>query len=335
MRLPAKFPIAAALMLATGIDAEAAIITYRDGNISYAEKTPWGVIDIDFAHCMANHLFTFSSVSIDGKEVNHTESDNIGPFLIDQKGWSGGNHVNDDRLSAHTTDVKVFVDGRQITGDCTLNGRVLTVEVTNQLLHPKDDSDLATEKAVYNVSGNTIDVCVSHEFHCSPETIERYYGMQSMFVNEFETLTPGGAFSTWTTYPVTSTGNEIQFTKASAPGFSTFVEHSSNGYQASHMTSDGLGDRHMVRPDDIIFIGNSWSKTYHKIIGMQPVKAGDRFNWHGIYSWFDKPITDHCRTADEDGIFEYGAYVDGSPKIFRLNPDGQLSVLDVSVIFSK
>lgn len=318
--------IAAMLLLGASAAASAATITYKDGNISYAEKSPWGDIGIDFAHCMANKLYTFSSVSIDGVEVNHTESDNIGPFLIDQKGWSGGNHVNDDRLSAHTTDVKVYVDGRQLTGDCTVEGKVLTVEVANQLLHPKDDSDLALENVVYTVSGNTIDVKVSHEFQCAPEMIERYYGMQSMFVNEYETLTPGGAFNVWTTYPITSTGNEIQFTKASAPGFSTFIEHSKNGYQATHMTADGLGDRHMVRDDDIIFIGNSWSKTYHKIIGMQPVKAGDRFNWHGIYSWFREPITDNCRTANGDHTFEYGAYIDGAPVVMAFDTDGKLSV---------
>ena len=306
--------------------SDAATVTFRNGKIAYSEKTPWGDIDIAFANCMANNLYTFSSVSIDGKEVNHTESDNIGPFLIDQKGWSGGNHVNDGRLSAHTRNVKVKVDGKELTGDCTVDGKILTVEVDNILLHPTDDSDLANEHVVYTVSGNSIDVRTSHEFLCAPETIERYYGMQSMFMNEFETLTPGGQFATWTTYPVTSTGNEIQFTKASAPKFSTFIEHSKNGYQAAHMTRDGLGDHHMVRDDDIIFIGNSWSKTYHKIIGMQPVKAGDRFNWHGIYSWFREPVADNCRNAADGLTFEYGAYIDGKPCIFHINSDGSLKV---------
>lgn len=324
---PAHVIIAAAA-LSFGVPAasHAATVTYNDGKISYAEKTPWGDIDIAFANCMANNLYTFSSVSIDGIEVNHTESDNIGPFLIDRKGWSGGNHLNGERLSVHTRSVRVSLDGKELKNDCSVKGKILTVEVDNILLHPSDDSELANEHVIYTVSGNSIDVKASHEFLCAPETIERYYGMQSMFVNEYETLTPGGKFSTWTTYPVTSTGNEIQFTKAEAPQFSTFIEHSKNGYQASHMTRDGLGDRHMVGDDDIIFIGNSWSKTYHKIIGMQPVRSGDRFNWHGIYSWFREPITDNCRNASGDGIFEYGAYVDGRPRIFHLNPDGSLTV---------
>lgn len=313
-------------MLAASCGAHAATVRQVSGDIFFNESTPWGEISIDFKHCMANNLYTFSSVSIDGREVNHTESDNIGPFLIDRKGWSGGNHVNDNRLSAHTKSVDIYVDGKKLDCDTTLEGKVLTVEVINQLLHPSDDSDLAVERVVYNVSGNSIDVRVNHEFQCDPEMIERYYGMQSMFINEYETLTPGGAFAVWTTYPVTSTGNEIQFTKASAPSFSTFIEHSDGGYQASHMTRDGIGDHKMVKDDDIIFIGNSWSKTYHKIIGMHPIKKGDRINWHGIYSWFNRPVADNCRTADGDGSFEYGAYVAGNPCIFRIESDGSLTV---------
>lgn len=319
------FAMAAALFTAP-FAVVAADITSRGGDVSFSEKTPWGDIDISFARCMANKLYTFSSVSIDGTEVNHTESDNIGPFLVDGKGWSGGNHLNGDRLSAHTLDVQLFVDGKPLADNDTVKGEVLTVEVTNQLLNPADDSDFAIERAVYNVSGNSIDVTVSHEFQCDNEMIERYYGMQSMFVNEFETLTPGGAFSVWTSYPVTSTGNEIQFTKATAPTFSTFVEHSANGYQATHMTRDGIGDRRFIRDDDIVFIGNSWSKSYHKVLGMHPVSKGDRISWHGIYSWFREPITDNCRDAADKLTFEYGAYLNGQPKRFLLNPDGNLTV---------
>ncbi len=317
----------ATAFLAAPFCADAAKIEYRDGNIAYTEKTPWGLINIDFAHCMANKLYTFSSVSIDGVEVNHTESDNIGPFLIDQKGWSGGNHVNDDRLSAHTKSVEVYVDGQRLSGDCSVNGKVLTVEVVNQLLHPLDDSDLAVERVVYNVSGNSIDVKASHEFQCKqPEMIERYYGMQSMFVNEYELLTPGGQFSSWTRFPVTSTGNEQQFTKASAPSFTTFIEHSNGGYQAAYMTPEGLGDHHFVGDNDIIFIGNSWSKSYHKIIGMHPIKKGDRINWHGIYSWFNKPIFDGSSNPDKSArTFDYGAYIEGQPYVFHLNPDGSMT----------
>lgn len=314
-------------LLVNSFASNAATVVFKNGNLTFSETTDWGNIEIDFAHCMANHLYTFSSVRLDGVEVNHTESDNIGPFLIDQKGWSGGNHINGDRLSAETETVEVFVDGNKLTADTTICGTILTVEVSNRLRHPLDDSPLDIEHIVYNVSGNSIEVLASHQFlNATHETIERYYGMQSMFVNETETLAPGSIYGIWTSYPVTNTGNEIQFTKKSAPFFSTFIEHSSNGYQAAHMTRDGLGDRHMVRDDDIIFIGNSWSKTYHKIIGMQPVKAGDRFSWHGIYSWFNRPVDDKCRPGDEAcPTFDYIAYISGSPFLFHIHPDGSLS----------
>lgn len=320
--------ISAALLTVCAV-GNAATVSVVDRNISYNEKTPWGDIDIAFKKCMANDLYTFSSVCIDGVEVNHTESDNIGPFLVDQKGWTGGNHLNGERQSAHTLSVDIYVDGKKLTEDCRVDGSVLIVEVVNQLLHPSDDSDFAIERVVYNVSGNSIEVEASHLFQCEPEMIERYYGMQSMFVNEYETLTPGGEFNVWTTYPVTSTGNEIRITKSSAPEFTTFVEHSKNGYQASHMTRDGIGDHRFVKDDDIIFIGNSWSKTYHKILGMHPVKKGDRINWHGVYSWFREPIVDNCRTADCDRRFAYGAYIAGQPKVFSFAPDGQLTVSDL------
>lgn len=314
-------------LLAAPVVCSAATVSFKGGNITFAESTPWGDIEIDFANCMANNLYTFSSVRLDGAEVNHTESDNIGPFLIDQKGWSGGNHLNGDRLSAATESVSVSVDGVKLDADTVLNGKVLTVEVVNRLRHPIDDSPLDIERIVYNVSGNSIEVFASHEFlNAQPEMIERYYGMQSMFMNETETLAPGSKFAIWTTYPVTSTGNEIQFTKASAPAFSTFVEHSANGYQAAHMTRDALGDRSWVRDDDIVFIGNSWSKTYHKLIGMHPVKAGDRFGWHGIYSWFREPVSDRSRKGDEDcPTFDYGAYIAGEPFVFHLHPDGSMT----------
>lgn len=312
----------------------AATVTLKNGDISYTESTPWGDIAIDFARCMANKLYTFSSVSLDGKELNHTDSDNIGPFLIDKKGWAGGNHTNDGRLSAETVDVSISVDGNILACDTTVTGKVLTVEVVNNLRHPVDDSPLDIERMVYIVSGNSIEVFASHRFlNDEPETIERYYGMQSMFIKETETLAPGTQFGIWTSYPVTNTGNEIKVVKSTAPAFSTFVEHSANGYQASHMTRDGIGDRSWVADDDIVFIGNSWSKSYHKTIGMHPVKAGDSFGWHGIYTWFREPVSDRSRRGDEAcPTFDYGAYIAGEPYIFHLAPDGSMTPIPLKAV---
>ena len=114
---PAHVIIAAAA-LSFGVPAasHAATVTYNDGKISYAEKTPWGDIDIAFANCMANNLYTFSSVSIDGIEVNHTESDNIGPFAVNGY-WMGGNHndVTTKKPTANTVSFKIKVDEEPVT----------------------------------------------------------------------------------------------------------------------------------------------------------------------------------------------------------------------------
>lgn len=320
----------AIIVAAVANTAIAATINYDSDKLTYSEKTPWCDIEIDFRRCMANDLFTFSSVRIDGHEINHTESDNIGPFLIDQKGWTGGNHINDNRRSAYTENVEVTVDGKYLFPGETAKGKVLTVEVINRLLHPSDDTYLATERMIYNVSGNSIEVYAHHTFvNEKPEMIERYYGMQSMSVGETEVLTPGGKFNRWAHVSGKNTGEELQFTKAEAPFFNTFIEHSPHGYQAAHMTTDGLGDHHMVRDDDIIFIGNSWTKAYHKIIGMQPVKKGDRFGWHGIYSWFNKPLNDTCPDSSLFPSFDYVGYVAGKPVLFHFAPSGKLTKINL------
>lgn len=318
--------LSAALLTVTAV-GNAATVSVVDGNIFYSEKTPAGDIEIDFRRCMANNLYTFSSVRVDGRELNHTESDNIGPFLVSQKGWTGGNHVNGDRLSAETRSVKISADGKELPSDTVIQCKVLTVDVVNQLFHPSDDRDFAIENIVYNVSGNSVEVFASHRFqYPEPQPIDRYYGMQSMFVDEFEILTPGGKFNTWTRFNKTNTGNELEFTKDSAPNFRTFIEHSDGGYQAAYLTADGLGDRSWLGDDAKIFIGNSWTKCYHKIIDHHDVNIGDRSSWHGIYSWFVRPVSDRSHAEDAAApTFDYIAYIQGRPHLFHLHPDGTLT----------
>ena len=53
-------------------------------------------IRYEFSRCMANHIYTFSRVLVDSITVNEATSDNIGPFLIEGKGWTGGNHLLPD-----------------------------------------------------------------------------------------------------------------------------------------------------------------------------------------------------------------------------------------------
>lgn len=313
------------LALATAVAADAGTLTTIGDSLIFRENVDGvGEVKIEFANCMANELYTFRSVSIDGVTLNATGSDNIGPFLI-TSGWVGGNHTNNNVKSARTTSVKVMLDGKEINRagvaihkDC----KVLDVVVENDLYIPGQEPTLfARETMSYRVAGNSIDVTGRHEFMNEiPVTVDRYYGMQSMFCDETEILTPGGAYPHWT-----SIAEVDRFDKASAPDFCTFVEHSDKGYQACYMTREGLGDRHMVSDSDWVFIGNSSSKCYHKIIGGVNVKAGDGTMWHGVYTWFTEPVADGCRDVSGSGTFVYKGWMDGRETEFRINPDGTMS----------
>ena len=99
-----------------------------------------------------------------------------------------------------------------------------------------------------------------------------YYGMQSMFDKETHTLTANGKYVDWTVQKDVST-----FTKKEYPSFRRFIEKSANAYQSSYLFADGLGNHEEISDDDIIFIGNSSNKTYHKIIVIENTKRGILF----------------------------------------------------------
>ena len=299
-------------------------VTTSNGVVSYSTTTPWsGRFKVDFAPCMANELFTFSNVSLDGTVVNHTDSDNIGPFGLAAGGWSGGNHLNDNLRSARTESVKAYADGLplNLSADTSIPCDVLTIKVVNTLFMPSDTVPFASELLTYTVRDNSVDVEARHWFlNQSPVEIDRYYGMQSMFIGETEMLTPGGKYSTWT--PI---GQVDRFTKESARMFDTFVEHSPAGYQAAWLDPKvGLGKRDMLDEDDWAFIGNSYSKSYHKTIGKKSVKNGDFTQWHGVYTWFKEPV------ADNPDYFSYAGSASGEPTLFYIDKSGRTSLHSIS-----
>ena len=307
------------------LSASSAIIKYTPDSVRFTESTLWGDLDVLFERCGNNRLYTFATVKLDGVEVNHTRSsNNIGGFLA-EGWWMGGNH-NDGEPNAKTVSVVVKVDGVELQGDEPVSGKVMTVDVENDIFY-SDKKKFCTEYISYRVSGNSIEVTGRHHY-CYPRTlnVEKYYPMQSVFVDETEILTPGGSCRTWTPIEPASEGKEIEFTRAFAPGFTTFVEHSPNGYQAVYLAREGLGKRDMVSADDVIFIGNSWSKSYHKCIGDHGVTSGDQTSWHGVYSWFREPITDRCHYDSDDMVFVYGAYVNGNPVEMHLDVDGTMTI---------
>ena len=302
----------------------AATITMTDGNVEYAAETPWGKMETKFMKSMANHLYTFYNVKLDGVEVNTTSSsNNIGGFNVDGW-WTGGNH-NDGTPNSLTTSVEISVDGKTIDSDCTMTGDVLTIKVANELYFA-DKLKFCDEFITYTVSGISMEVSGEHHYtYPTPKSIWVYYPMQSVFIGETEILTPGGRSRMWMPLTIANEGKEVQFTRAVAPNFCTFIEHSPNGYQATYLSRDGIGNREWVKNSDYVFIGNSWGKSYHKCIGYHDVSAGDTSTWHGVYSWFREPIVDNCRNSSQDMTFAYGAYIDGKPVTMQLGMSGEMT----------
>lgn len=192
-------------------------------------------IRYEFSRCMANHIYTFSRVLVDSVVVNEATSDNIGPFLIENSGWTGGNHLlPDGSPSARTDSISIHNERGERLGDGFRgDAECVTIRVVNTLLNPLEpDRKFCTETVCYSVCSNSIQVCATHSYvNVSPLKISRYYGMQSMMVGETEILTPGGKYSRWT--PVDSVD---RFTRKSAPRFHQFIEKSDVCHAAAYMT---------------------------------------------------------------------------------------------------
>jgi len=309
------------------LSISASTVTWRNLRLSIVTEMPEGyTVSYQFSKCMANDLFTFSQVLMDDIIVNSATSDNIGPFLL-SGGWTGGNHLMPDNTthSAETTSIQVVVDGDTLNANATLNAQKVVINVSNNIYNPSKDAELfCIEKIKYTVVGNSIQVEAQHLFcNPSPMVVSRYYGMQSMAIGETAILTPeGGAYNTWT--PI---GSIDRFTKISAPKFHQFIEKMPTCYQASYMLPEGLGTHYLIQDNDVVFIGNSYGKSYHKLMGNATVTNGETTTWKGIYTWFKTPITDEV-----DGTFSYRGYKDGNEVVFSSSPPNEDVIEDVSEI---
>ena len=132
----------------------------------------------------------------------------------------------------------------------------------------------------------------------SSVTVNRYYGMQSMFKDEEYTFTPEGEYIGWIPQAQVD-----RFTKTNYPNFHRFIEKSSTAYQSAHMFNEGLGTRGEVDASDVVFIGNSYGKSYHKVIGSKSRSKGDTDYWKGAYTWFVSPV------ADDEDLLCYCGYI--------------------------
>ena len=286
-----------------------------------------------FKKCMFNELFTFYRVGTIANSMpapttlpdtspasvlNLAYSDNIGPFNITGYGWCGGNHPYLDEVTrtARNVGYHIYVDGKEIKEDMSALTKEIKITVTNEIMNPSKaetssgktllNDVLCIETVSYSVYRNNIQVSVSHEFQNeSPVTVQMYYGMQSMFEKETHTLTAGGKYTDWTVQKEVST-----FTKKEYPSFRRFIEKSVHAYQSSYLFADGLGNHEEIADDDIIFIGNSSNKTYHKIIANKEHKKGDVIHWSGVYTWFKSPV------SDDDGLLCYEGIIDNQKVLF-------------------
>lgn len=271
-------------------DVRAMTVDYNDGLLRlYANVENNHLLTFEFSECMANRLFTFSRVMADSVVANKADSDNIGPFLLEGRGWTGGNHLAADGVSrtAKTVDIHVMADGRTLLEGMTVEAELVAVKVRNYLYDPIETTLLfAVEDVTYTVCGNSIQADVRH-YYMNEDSVKvsRYYGMQSMSVGETDLFTPGGLYGKWT--PIAGVD---RFAFGEYPAFRLFVEKLPGCYAAAYLLERGLGSHSLLKSDDYAFIGNSWTKCYHNLISGHFVKKGDTDSWSGVYSWFFEPL---------------------------------------------
>lgn len=286
-----------------------------------------------FKKCMFNDIFTFYRVGMTSNDsvlpvpnpdsrpdvlLNIAVSDNIGPFDIETGGWCGGNHPFTDGTSktGGTKSVSVFVDGMEINNDTVAYAVDIRIEVENYILNPVSavltrnitvfPDTLCVEKARYIVCKNNIQVEVSHDYiNKIPVRITRYYGMQSMFCDEKEVLTPGGEYKRWTDITVVS-----RFKKDKYKNFRRFIEKNDSACQSAYLYNYGLGTHAELSGDDVVFIGNSSGKCYHKLISEGRRENGCSDAWKGVYTWFRKPL------YEDSHLYVYEGMIDGRTALY-------------------
>ncbi len=296
-----------------------------------------------FRKCMNNQLFTFANVGFrpaarntsstsgiaSGSNItwlNSTSSDNIGPFCVNgYADFVGGNHLwrttdslgnigpYTQILTATCDSIAIHLDGEEVSAGTSGFGSCVTVDVWNTLMDPRVAPDsgatalsspLIAEHALYTIQKNSITVEMEHRYY-KDVTIDRYYGMQSMFRNEDYILTPNGAHLTWT-----PAENASSFKKLQYPGFDRFLEYNSaNGWiQSTHLLPDGLGNHESIGDYSFIFVRGG-TKDYHVLMDKHSVHSGDTTAWKGIYSW--APLL-----VDGDILLAYESVMDGHDVIY-------------------
>ena len=305
----------------------------------------------EFKKCMANDLYTFYKVyyrltervypvmpEVSNYEdfvlINSTSSDNIGPLNMRYGSWTGGNHLSGNVKTAYCEDYSLYADNKIInSGDVGL-AKSIVVVVHNIIYDPAVAAEegasilstkLCDEYVRYSVNRNTIEVSLNHNFvSMTTNSIMKYYGMQSMFVNESQILTPSGEFSTW----LTLTADAYSFTKGDYDKFHRFIEYSNSGYyQSTYLYPKGIGNHRLLSDSDDIFIRSS-GKSYHSLIFSELNNIqGLTYSWKGSYTFFAQPI------IRDTTIFAYWGTVEGRLALFISSSQAFTGYIHVPAIF--
>ncbi|WP_433901617.1 hypothetical protein [Sphingobacterium puteale] len=277
-------------------------------------------IIIVFEKCMFNELMTFSKVGLADnltlfplayperkvdRVLNETSSDNIGPVMLKDGGWVGGNHSFMEKgtiNTAKTISFAFYADGKLLRDGDAMEAEIVTVKVKNEIYDPfqptkgADGIELALkeilleEDITYTIQKGQLYVEVSHSYKNTKEyVIERYYGMQSMFAGETEVMTPNGSYFDFQPEP-----EELFLYKNKYPSFNRFIERNSVAgiCQSSYLMPFSERDPYWsLTAGDKIFV-RAHGKTYHNQIADRPVRKGAVFSWSGLYNWFTPLVND-------------------------------------------
>ena len=315
------------------------IAYYAGNNIEY---TYW------FKKCMANMLFTFYRVgyrtvnrdypstegiiSQDGIiPINSTGSDNIGPIHCVNSAFSekfvGGNHtVTDDDKTYKTAETKTFniyCDDKELTSRSDGYADSIYIDVHNTVYDPSvspvdEDATILTEPlceeyVCYKICKTTIEVGVSHVYSSTTQnSVDNYYGMQSMFVSEDYIMTPNGIYPDW--IPVGDVQHHGHIIKEDYPDFNRFIEKNTanEAYQSTYLYNDfGIGTHRMVRDSEFIFTRGDTGKDYHRMLDEYTGQVnGKVYQWRGSYTFFHIPI------IDDNYVLAYMGTIYGKDALF-------------------
>lgn len=287
---------------------------------------------IEFSRCMYNRLMTFRQVGLAENSgetaalnpdrspdvlLNSAFSDNIGPLNIQGGGWCGANHSFAEQNRVHTAahvSAQFFADGKELRDGDQVRANQVWIKVHNVIFNPLFppksgadvlDTPLCHEEVDYTVENGSIFVSLKQTFvNEAPVIVNTYYGMQSMFCNETEIMTPSGPYTEFT--PETQVE---YFLKSDYPNFRRFIERRSETraadgqpvsadvrapvryYQSAYLLPVGMGMHQEVNDKEFLFT-HSYGKCYHRLISGKKKTTGQIVSWQGLYNW-PQPLQDN------------------------------------------